>query len=401
MKLIFFLSWRNICRNRSKSILILCITVITTLGIFMISSIQNSLTAGLESVNKRAGADIILIPSAYSGSMCDSFFTGTPCSAYFDINNVNNISDIDGINQISSQLYLASLSSSCCDNKIQLVGLDCDTDFSVSPWLAEQGKKLELNEFDMIVGSGFTYEVGDKAMFYGKEFNVVYKLQKSGMGYDNCAFISFETAHMLTNMDVVKNYFGLEGKQDYVSMMLISLKDGYSIEEVTKEISDTVSDEITALTSDELVSNIKTSVNGYSVFSHSTKIFLIVMALVSLTCLFILITGQRKNEIGSYYTIGAKKSQLLCMLLLETAILSAVGGIVGSALGEFVFILYQNYLKYKLELPFLSPDITKIVILSLECAGIILAAAIISAAVAYVSLGVCEPDSLISDDEKR
>jgi putative ABC transport system permease protein len=99
--------------------------------------------------------------------------------------------------------------------------------------------------------------------------------------------------------------------------------------------------------------------------------------------LFSAIVTERRRELGLLKAIGARRSQIVGMLLCEAALATAVGGLIGCVLGVLLLRVFEHSLVYYLDsvgVPFVWLDTTSILLIALSC---ILAAAAIGAAGAF------------------
>src|SRR5262249_29605610 len=96
--------------------------------------------------------------------------------------------------------------------------------------------------------------------------------------------------------------------------------------------------------------------------------------------LFSAIISERRRELGLLKAIGARRSQIVGMLLTEAALATAVGGVAGCVLGILLLRVYEHSLVYYLErmgIPFVWLSSSATGVIALLC---IVLAAIIGAA---------------------
>ena len=90
---------------------------------------------GIKSTTERAGADIIVVPDEGTEDIRDSLFAGKPCSVFFDRSMKEAVEQVEGVERVSGQMYVGTLSASCCSLPVQMIAFDPETDFVVQPWL--------------------------------------------------------------------------------------------------------------------------------------------------------------------------------------------------------------------------------------------------------------------------
>src|SRR5512138_975980 len=173
---------------------ILCFIVITGTLLstyFLVGGARNSVEVGMD----RLGADVLVLPqdAAISGEAV--LLTGKPSTFVFTSSVQDRIAAMEGVEKAAPQIYIGTLANAaCCTGRVQLIGFDPALDFTIQPWLmTELGRPLRRGE--VVVGSGFTSEAGEVLTFYGKNFTVAGKLDPSGMGMDESAFIMLDDAY--------------------------------------------------------------------------------------------------------------------------------------------------------------------------------------------------------------
>ena len=96
--------------------------------------------------------------------------------------------------RVSGQMYVGTLSASCCSLPVQMIAFDPETDFVVQPWLKNQNA-VRLEKGQVLVGSSVVAEPGETLQFYSTDFQVAGKLERTGMGYDSSVFMTFESLY--------------------------------------------------------------------------------------------------------------------------------------------------------------------------------------------------------------
>jgi putative ABC transport system permease protein len=72
-------------------------------------------------------------------------------------------------------------------------------------------------------------------------------------------------------------------------------------------------------------------------------------AALMLSVLFSAIIAERKRELGLLSAIGARRGQIIAMLMAEAIVATTVGGFIGIALGFFLMRIFAHSLVYHLE----------------------------------------------------
>jgi putative ABC transport system permease protein len=88
-----------------------------------------------------------------------------------------------------------------------------------------------------------------------------------------------------------------------------------------------------------------------------------IVSLLLIGLIYKLIIDGRRPEIGVMKALGAGKRDIWKMLLLESLMLSGIGGLAGITSGIIVVKIFSGLLAITYDVPFLLPDI-KVLLLS-------------------------------------
>ena len=192
------LPWKNLSRRPLRTAALLVLTFFLSFVIFAGSMAVVSLQNGLGTLENRLGADIIVVPNTAKRKVDPKtmILDGTPGYFYMEREKMVLISHIEGVEKVSPQIFLASLSASCCSVPVQIIGFEPETDFIIQPWIRESYGR-ELAHSDVVVGSAVNADVGDTIRFYNKDCRIVAKLAATGTGLDTAVYTKAETIRTL------------------------------------------------------------------------------------------------------------------------------------------------------------------------------------------------------------
>ena len=86
-----------------------------------------------------------------------------------------------------------------------------------------------------------------------------------------------------------------------------------------------------------------------------------VLAVVLLVVVFTVIGKGRSREFAVLRTLGASRGALTRVVLTESAVVSALGALVGIALAACLVFAFNSAIESMLGLPFLMPDVPTLV----------------------------------------
>ena len=257
------IAFRNLTRRAGRSIALIVLAAFLSFAVFCGTMAQHSLRNGLDSLQNRLGADIMVVPkeAAAHSDLENIVLQGNTGYFYMDEKAYQKLQTIDGIGQMSAQFFLASASSGCCSIPVQLIGYDPETDFTITPWIRKTYSS-ELQDMDIVVGNDLNAFVGDTLTFYNQDVHVAAKLEKTGTSLDTAVYMNHNTLKTLlqASLDLGMNYFSDIDPDRVVSCVLINVADGYSTEEVLNDINIHVS-KVKAVQTKNMISGISGSLS--------------------------------------------------------------------------------------------------------------------------------------------
>lgn len=262
---------------------------------------------------------------------------------------------MEGIKRISPQLYVSTLAASCCDAAVQLIAFDPATDFVVQPWLQSQDE-LNLQYGEVVAEYNLAADVGETVRFYNTDFKVAAKLEKTGMGYDNSVFMSFDTIYKLKDSEIVAQTLPKDNLESIISMLMVDVKDGVTPGVYKIDIQEAYpeDEEIYACTADDFMSGLAAQVKKLTGYGSLLTLFLVISTSLALISIFVITINERKYEFGIFYTLGARKNQVAKIILTEAAIISFVGGILGIVFSFLGITFFHERISINLDIPYLD-----------------------------------------------
>lgn len=358
MKFTFRLAIKNIRRRPFRSVgmalLVLFLSFSFFAGAVMIRGLQN----GLESYQNRLGADIIVVPAtaASQGTVDDILLQGITGNYYMSGSKYEEITQIEGIESVTKQFFLTSAKASCCSSRLQIIGFDPATDFSVQAWISEN-TDVTIRDGDIVVGSNVNVPADREITFYGQSYHVAAQLEETGTGLDSAVYANMTTVQQMaesaSNLLSTDPFQGVN-IQTCASAVLIKVKEGYSVQDVTDDINLHVS-KVQASSATGMVSSISKGLGNVSKVIGGLVAVVLVLAVCVLIIVFAMVSNERRKEFAVLRIMGASKGMLFGLMGMETAIVSLAGALIGLALSCMVVVPVADALHSALELPLLLP----------------------------------------------
>lgn len=401
MKSINGLSFRNIIKKPVRSAALIIIAAFLAFSAFGGSVMVMSLSGGLNSLSARLGADIVVVPySATSKVSYDSIIIqGQPGQFYMDSKYFDEIKEeISGIEKITAQFYLASAKASCCSSRLQIIGFDPETDFSVQPWI-EKSYSDKLGLYDTVVGSDVTPNTDMTIEIYGKTLKVQSVLDKTGTELDHAIYVNTETMKELIKAHNEKNPNQERevNPDNVVSSVLIKVSGGYDIDSVVGDINLHVR-QVKAIRTQNMISDVANSLSGVSGMISALMIAVWALSVIIMAIAFTMIMNERKKEFAVLRVLGASRARLAGFVFKENAILTLTGGVIGVLLTVIIILLFSPLIEQSIGLPFLLPNVVTLCVAGLITVIVTVAAGALTAAISAFKISKIDTGLILRGD---
>ena len=359
---------QNLLRRPGRTMALAALTALLALSVFGGSVVVMSLRQGLNSLESRLGADIIVVPSSAQSkvSFQNMLLQGTTGAFYMDADNLIRVREVEGVEIAAPQVFLASLKADCCSVKIQVIGFDPETDFFVRPWIG-QSYSQELGELDVVTGCKVEANVGVNIRIYDERCKVVGKLAPTGTGLDTAVYCGMDTMKILLKAAEAKGVWHKvtsDPDDDVISAIYVKVKDGYNIDEVNSKIQGHTR-KCSAVRTKSMLTDVSDSLAGISKTVTVLIAAIWALALVILLIAFAMIAGERKREFAVLRLLGSSRAMLIGLVLKESALCSLAGGALGVLLASLIVFPFTTLIETKLGLPYLRPGISSVTLLGL------------------------------------
>jgi putative ABC transport system permease protein len=378
------LALQNLGRRTGRTALLLmavaiCVGAIFT-GVVLLRSIESSMAVGFT----RLGADMLVVPQGTLTNISAALLTAEPTELTLDNAILGRLSSLKGIRRIAPQLVFRTEASGYgpADEPVDIIAFDPARDLTVQPWLDSRlGRPLRAG--DVIIGGRREEPLGSEILIFGRPLTVYGKLGKSAVGtHERGLFIGFSTLDELRT--IMQQICGKKAalEPDRISGVLIELAPGATGQQARFAVLANLPD-VKVVSNESMLTSIR---QGLAVLLDGTLALMLVMfgsTALMVGVLFSAIITERRRELGLLKAIGARRSQIVGMLLTEAALATAVGGLIGCVLGVLLLRVFEHSLVYYLDsvnVPFVWLDRASILLIALSC---IMAAAAIGAAGAF------------------
>ena len=402
MRSINSLPIKNLVRKPARSLALIFISAFLALSAFGGTVMVMSLSNGINSLSARLGADIIVTPYAATSQVSyDSvIIQGKPGQFYMDSKYYEEIkTEIEGIDKITAQFYLASAKASCCSSRLQIIGFDPATDFSIQPWV-EKSYSDKLGLYDAVVGSDVTPNTDMTVEIYGKTLHVQAMLDKTGTELDSALYVDIDTMKELIRAHNEKNPNQEKtiDPDNVVSSVLIKVADGYDIDAVAGDINLHVR-QVKAIRTQNMISGVSESLSGVSATISLLMVVVWILSAVILAIVFTMNINERKKEFAVLRVLGASRVKLAGLVFREAALYGFLGSLLGAGLTVLITALFTPAIENMIGLPFLLPPVPVMLIAGALTVVLTIAAGAVTAASSAVKISKIDTGLILRGDD--
>ena len=388
----YSLPMKNLLRKPGRTIALALLTAFLAMAVFGGSVVVFSLRSGLNSLEARLGADIILVPSEAQSkvSFQNMFLQGTAGAFYMDASVLDKALEVEGVEKVAPQTFLASLKADCCSVKIQVIGFDPEKDFTVQPWIA-QSLTRKLGDMDVAVGCKVEADVGEIIRIYEQRCKVVARLEATGTGLDTAVYCNMDTMNALLAAAEERGIsHKIESGEQVISAVYVKVKDGVDIDTVNSRLNGHIR-KVTAVRTRSMITGVSDSLAGVSRTVTILIISVWALAFVILLLAFALIIRERSREFAVLRLVGASRGMLSRMVLLESALCGLLGGLIGVGAAALLLFPFAQLIESALKLPYLMPDMGSVLLLAAGTVLLSMTVAALSSLIAAYRLSRIDP----------
>jgi putative ABC transport system permease protein len=347
------LALKNIRRKPYRNLGLAVLAGIFAAVFFGGSLLNLQLSRGLESLADRLGADVLIVPYGHEQTARAALLRGEPGTYYMPREVLDKIRGLPGVAAATPQFFLASLNTSCCTERVQIIGFDPDSDFLIHPWL---GNRITiLNAGEVVAGSKVSSSVGERIFFFGRTYRVAAKMDPTGMGLDTSIFMPLAAVYdlMRDNPDLPQR---LDNPEGYISSVAVRINPDLSPRQAGNEILQTYAIEynLDQIVAENIVNDTARRLHSLSsaVYWLAAGIWLLAVLVISLV--FSVSVSERKYELSIYRLLGAQRSWLASLLLREALLICAGGALAGILAAACVVFPFSTLIFAGLQLPHLG-----------------------------------------------
>jgi putative ABC transport system permease protein len=315
-------------------------------GAVFLRSVDSSVETGFS----RLGADLLIVPDGTLTNITAALLTAEPTDLTLEADIVGRLASLKGVGRVAPQLVFRTDASGYGASRelVDLVAFDPGRDLTVQPWLDERLNR-PLRKGDVILGGRRAETLGSELLLFGRPFTVYGRLAKTAVGtHERGLFITFETLE--DSKGAIRQICGAKAtlESNKLSGVLVELMPGATGQQVRFAVLANVPG-VKVVSGTSMLSSIRQGLGALlnSVFAIMTVMFASTVTMVSV--MFSAIITERRRELGLLMAIGARRRQILALLLMEASIATAAGGVLGCLFCLALLRLFRHSLSYYLD----------------------------------------------------
>ena len=338
--MIFKIAWRNIYRNKKRSL----ITITSVFAALFLIILMRALQFGF--YDKL----IETVVESYAGYVeihADGFWDNQSLdnSMKVDQKLIDEIKSVEGVENIVQRLQTFSLISMGDKTKGGVInGINLSDEQKITDW----NKKMISGSFDLknneiIIGKGiaefFNISENDTLILYGQGYRGMMAAGKYPIkGVIDLKNPDLNKIGLFMTMESVRNYVSSD---DISTHIIIDKKRYYNEEKIVEDLGMILSDDYEIMTWKETLPEIEQTITADNAGGVIMAFILYVIVVFGMFGTVLMMTEERKYEFGVLVSIGMSRIRLFGIILVETIILS-MAGVILAIMVTYPICFYYN-----------------------------------------------------------
>jgi ABC-type lipoprotein release transport system permease subunit len=343
MKQYFKIAWRNLWRNKKRTLITIASVFFAVLLALMMRSMQLGSYDMMESTVIKNSTGYIQVHK--QGYWDDK----TINNAIIDTNNIcGQISELSNISLVIPRLETFALGSAGNLSKgIVVIGTDPETENKVSGLAKKihEGEYLRKGDEGVLIDTNLAnflkLEIGDSIVLLGQGYHGV---TAAGL-YPIRGTVGFPSSAMsnkLLYMDLgtAQSLYGADAMLTSVSIMLDKPK---SLDRSMEVVTNSIGDDYEVMSWREMNVELVQSVESDNISGMFMLGILYVVVGFGILGTMMMMTLERKREFGVMVSVGMQRFKLGVIIFLETIFIAIVGILSGIVIGApIMYLLHLN-----------------------------------------------------------
>ena len=338
--MIFKIAWRNIYRNKKRSLITITSVFAALLLIILMRALQFGFYDKL----------IETVVESYAGYVeihADGFWDNQSLdnSMQVDQQLLDDIQSVEGVENIVQRLQTFSLISVGEKTKGGVInGINLSEEQKITDWNKKMvSGSFDLSDNEIIIAKGiaefFGISENDTLILYGQGYRGMMAAGKYPVkGVIDLKNPDLNKIGLFMTMESVRNYVS----SDEISTHIIIGKEKYYDEDkIVENLGLILSDDYEVMTWKETLPEIEQTITADSAGGLIMAFILYVIVVFGMFGTVLMMTEERKYEFGVLISIGMSRIRLFGIILVETIVLS-MAGVVLAVMVTYPICIYYN-----------------------------------------------------------
>jgi len=322
--MIFKIAWRNIYRNRKRSL----ITITSIFAALFLIILMRALQFGFyDNIIKT-------VVESYAGYVevhADGYWDNQSLDNSMEVDQklINDINSVEGVENIVQRLQTFSLISMGEKTKGGMInGINISDEQKITDWNKKMvSGSFDLGENEIIVGKGiaeyFDIRENDTLILYGQGYRGMMAAGKYPVkGVIDLKNPDLNKLGIFMTIESARNYVSSEEISTHI---IIDKEQYYDEEKIVKDLSQILSKDYEIMTWKKTLPEIEQTITADSAGGLIMAFILYIIVLFGMFGTVLMMTEERKYEFGVLISIGMSRIRLFGIILIETIILSMMG----------------------------------------------------------------------------
>ena len=322
--MIFKIAWRNIYRNKKRTL----ITVTSIFAALFLIILMRALQFGFyENIIKT-------VVESYAGYVevhAEGYWDNQSLDNSMEVDQklINDISSVEGVENIVQRIQTFSLISMGEKTKGGVInGVDISDEQKITDWNKKMvSGSFDLGENEIIVGKGiaeyFDIRENDTLILYGQGYRGMMAAGKYPVkGVIDLKNPDLNKLGIFMTIESARNYVSSEEISTHI---IIDKEQYYDEEKIVKDLSQILSKDYEIMTWKKTLPEIEQTITADNAGGLIMAFILYIIVVFGMFGTVLMMTEERKYEFGVLISIGMSRIRLFRIILIETIILSMIG----------------------------------------------------------------------------
>jgi len=331
-------------------------------------------SGGLNRSVSRMGADHLIVPSQYMVFLRGAGSNNTMAIVLAEPSNfrikstlLEKIGNVTGVSAVSPQLYVSTLNlPKISPEPLNIYGFDPETDFTIQPWLQEP-LNAPLKTGEVIVGHEVAGNTLKRISVGSQTFEIVGRLDPTRSSIDRTIFLRMEDAYVLAGTKGIVPASAPRISPGDINAVLVRDTPGQDLDAIGLRVKRIFASSpeykyVSIIGRHFSLDPVEEDIQAIPGLLNVISVFVVIIALPLIALIAAMVTHERQREIGLFMAMGARRKVVFLIVISESLVLAAIGGIAGVGISLFAFFLMdaRGILNSALQVSFRMPSLMEI-----------------------------------------